>query len=395
MMNKTKSAKLQVGRFLFLFPVLAIILLAFRKSFTDSTNAKINSPVVVFADTIPDVKIPNSKGYYIDIKDNNGNCMVVIKDKNKKEVKRLLLTEWNEKDDYYENLYGEILSPSTEIVEEKIKANNPAITSVTVNGNIATVTLKNGKTETYTLSLKSGKKAFEERCGIKEVAIEPVELEEVILTEARVESAQTLTTPIEERVMTTVAEPAQINLGTIAENFEINDKKAVMHLKNGKTEEYNLTNTKERQAFEKKYGRIISPSLSTTTAVNAVTSIEEPSENLVLTATSAAPGNPVTVIDTDNVITGDEDILVTISKNTKPEELEALVKKMKQKGYEFKITNKNYDDGVLTQISGTVKYKDSDSSFTATDFNQVTISTYRDGNKVRFKIFIGTKKVVS
>lgn len=179
MMNKTKSAKLQVGRFLFLFPVLAIILLAFRKSFTDSTNAKINSPVVVFADTIPDVKVLNSKGYYIDIKDNNGNCMVVIKDKNKKEVKRLLLTEWNEKDDYYENLYGEILSPSTEIVEEKIKANNPAIRTVTVNGNTATVTLKNGKTETYTLFLKSGKKAFEERCGIKEVAIEPVELEEV------------------------------------------------------------------------------------------------------------------------------------------------------------------------------------------------------------------------
>ena len=68
---------------------------------------------------------------------------------------------------------------------------------------------------------------------------------------------------------------------------------------------------------------------------------------------------------------------------------------MKEKGYEFKITNKNYDDGVLTQISGMVKYKDSGSSFTATDFNQVTISTYRDGNKVRFKIFIGTKKVVS
>ena len=179
MMNKTKSAKLQVGRFLFLFPVLAIILLAFRKSFNDSTNAKINSPVVVFTDTIPDVKVPNSKGYYIDIKDNNGNCMVVIKDKDKKEVKRLLLTEWNEKDDYYENLYGEILSPSTEIVEEKIKANNPAITTVTVKGNTATVTLKNGKTETYTLSLKSGKKAFEERCGIKEVAIEPLELEEV------------------------------------------------------------------------------------------------------------------------------------------------------------------------------------------------------------------------
>jgi hypothetical protein len=44
--------------------------------------------------------------------------MVVIKDKDKKEVKRLLLTEWNEKADYYENLYGEILSPVTAEVEK-------------------------------------------------------------------------------------------------------------------------------------------------------------------------------------------------------------------------------------------------------------------------------------
>ena len=396
MMNKTKSAKRQLGRFLFVFPVLAIILLSFRKSFTDASTINMNSNSTVLRDTIPDVKILNSKGYYIDIKDDKGNCTVVVKDKDKKEVKRLLLTEWNAKDDYYENLYGEILSPSTAIIEEKIKANNPAITAVTVNGKTATVTLKNGKTEVYTLSIKDQKKAFEERCGIKEVAIMPVEVEEVKVTEVKVESAQTLTTPVEERVMTTVAVPAQINLGTIADDFEITDEKAVMHLKNGKTEVYNLKNPKEREAFEKKFGKIISPAVSTTTAVNAVTAITDQSEQSVLTTVSAAsPVNPVTVIDIDNVITGDEDMVVTITKNTKPEELDALVKKMKEKGYEFKITNKNYDDGVLTQISGTVKYKDSDSSFSATDFNQVTISTYRDGNNVRFKIFIGTKRVVS
>ena len=68
---------------------------------------------------------------------------------------------------------------------------------------------------------------------------------------------------------------------------------------------------------------------------------------------------------------------------------------MKEKGYELKFTNKNYNDGELTLISGTIKNKDSNSSFTATDFNQVIISSYLDGSKVRFKIFIGTKKVVS
>ena len=394
MMNKTKSAKLQLGRFLFLFPVLAIVLLAFRKSFTDLPAMKATNQITVFTDTIPDVKIPNSKGYYIDIKDNKGHCMVVVKDKDKKEVKRLLLTEWNEKPGYYENLYGEILSPTKVEIEKSLKSSNPEIRTVSVKNNIATVTLKNGKTEVYTLSLKDQEKAFEERCGIKEVAIAST-----IATEANVANvvnpASTVNTVNVANVANSLTAANVVN-ETIAENFEISDNKAVMHLKNGKTEEYNLANAKEKQAFEKKYGRIISPSVSTTTAVNAVTAIvEQPLENLVLTTASVSPENAVTVIDTDNVITGEEDILVTISKNTKPEELEALVKKMKEKGYEFKITNKNYDDGVLTQISGTVKYKDSDSSFSATDFNQVTISTYRDGNKIRFKIFIGTKKVVS
>src|SRR6187431_1799350 len=143
MMNKTKSARVQAARFLFLFPVLAIILLAFRKSFVDTPVVKMNNNTVVFRDTIPDIKIPNNKGYYIDIKDNKGNCMVVIKDKNKKEVKRLLLTEWNEKSGYYENLYGEILSPIKLEIEKTIKASNPDVRTVTVKNNIATVTLNN------------------------------------------------------------------------------------------------------------------------------------------------------------------------------------------------------------------------------------------------------------
>jgi len=198
MMNKTKSARLQVGRFLFLVPVLAIILLAFRKSLNDSTNAKPNIPSIILTDTIPDVNTPNSKGYYIDIKDNKGDCMVVIKDKNKKEVKRLLLTEWNEKSGYYENLYGEILSPTKVEIEKKIKASNPEIRTVTVKNNIATVTLENGKQEVYTLSLSPEKKAFEERCGIKE--------EEIAVTEVRAVDAKTITTS-EEVKLVEIANP--------------------------------------------------------------------------------------------------------------------------------------------------------------------------------------------
>ncbi|HEY5774102.1 MAG TPA: M56 family metallopeptidase [Chitinophagaceae bacterium] len=199
MMNKTKSARLQVGRFLFLVPVLAIILLAFRRSFNDSPSAKPNTQSFILTDTIPDVTTPNSKGFYIDIKDNKGNCMVVIKDKNKQEVKRLLLTEWNEKSGYYENLYGEILSPIKLEIEKTIKASNPDVRTVTVKNNIATVTLNNGKKEVYTLSLSPEKKAFENKYCFPNSALIQTESLQKVKVEGEVESlAEIREEPIKE-----------------------------------------------------------------------------------------------------------------------------------------------------------------------------------------------------
>src|SRR6188768_2026922 len=209
MMNKTKSARLQIGRFLFLLPVLAIILLAFRKSFNDSTSAKPNIQPIILTDTIPDVNTPNSKGYYIDIKDNKGNCMVVIKDKNKKEVKRLLLTEWNEKSGYYENLYGEILSPTKIEIEKMIKATNPEIRIVTVKNNIATITLNNGNKEVYTLSLSPEKKALENKYCLPNSALVPTESLQKVQVESEVESLAEIK---EEPIKEVVVNPAEIEV---------------------------------------------------------------------------------------------------------------------------------------------------------------------------------------
>ncbi|HKO80524.1 MAG TPA: M56 family metallopeptidase, partial [Chitinophagaceae bacterium] len=183
MMNKMGSAKVHLIRFLFVLPLMAVLLLAFRggsdnpehvqglgrdeflqknrdiknvgwvydnifnnkvvqihlikknggsevyyvhdkssmgefdKKYGIDYNILLPGPVPaengsVIVDTTPGISKANSKGYFIDIKDNKGNCVVVIKDKNDKEVKKILLTEWNKKEKYYEDLYGEILSPS-------------------------------------------------------------------------------------------------------------------------------------------------------------------------------------------------------------------------------------------------------------------------------------------
>jgi len=115
MMNKNKSAKLHLLRFLFLLPVLAFILVSFRNEIGDTLTGKQKelqvAPVINVTDTIPDVTENNSKGYVINVKDKKGECLLVIKDKTGKEVKRMLLTEWNENPEKYEALYGEIPPP--------------------------------------------------------------------------------------------------------------------------------------------------------------------------------------------------------------------------------------------------------------------------------------------
>ena len=116
MMNKMKSAGLHLVKFLFVLPLLAVLLVAFRNSYQEqqiSSKPPSLKPSIrktfVFTDTVPSVTELNNKGYLIDIKGVNGNCTVVVKDKDGKEVTRVLLNEWKENMEKFEEKYGEIL----------------------------------------------------------------------------------------------------------------------------------------------------------------------------------------------------------------------------------------------------------------------------------------------
>ncbi len=277
MMNKTKSARLQIGRFLFLLPVLAIILLAFRKSFNDSTGAKPNIQPIILTDTIPDVNTPNSKGYYIDIKDNKGNCMVVVKNKNKKEVKRLLLTEWNEKSGYYENLYGEILSPTKIEIEKTMKASNPEIRTVTVKNNIATVTLNNGKKEIYTLSLSPEKKAFENKYCLPNSALIPTES----LQKVKVENVVASTVEVSEEPIKEVR-VADLEIEVVEEPITVTGIKSTVSPASTKTELAEVTVVGKKS---------VSPTKTTTLVATTKPEVEE--VTVVGKPTKAITGNIV------------------------------------------------------------------------------------------------------
>lgn len=213
------------------------------------------------------------------------------------------------------------------------------------------------------------------------------------------------------------------------DNFEITDKKATVRLRNGKTEEYDLRDPVQRRNFEKNYGKIISldgndddatpvtavtpaaenVSLSapvTVTTVAPITAISaEAGETIVTTAApvkgSVAVARPLTSTNGVTLINGaviaDEDVLVTISRNTTTSELEDFKKKMKEQGYELNFDKPTYNNyGVLTHVSGTIKAKDGQTgNFSATDFERVILARVQEDNRFYWKIeIVDRKKVV-
>ena len=116
MMNKLKSAKINLLRFLFVLPLLATILVAFRKQIVDKHQPKNDAATAdrsIIQDTLPIVSTLSDKGYTIEVFKNNkkDNPLIIVSDKNKKEITRLTIDEWNSRKDYYENLYGQLPPP--------------------------------------------------------------------------------------------------------------------------------------------------------------------------------------------------------------------------------------------------------------------------------------------
>jgi len=212
-----------------------------------------------------------------------------------------------------------------------------------------------------------------------------------------------------------------------SDHFEITDKKAVIHLRNGKTEEYDLTDSAQRRNFEVNYGKIISVSanadepapVSIVTETGETVTVSRPvvvatmapvaattNVSPVITAkiatisktsistvlTPVASTKSVTAIDDGYPVLA-EDVLVTITKNTTAGQLEEFKKQMKERGYELIIGKTTYSDkGLLTHISGTIKSQDGTGKFSATDFERVILARIQENNQTYFRIEIVDKK---
>ena len=127
MMNKMKSAKVHLVKFLFVLPVVAVMLVAFRSNSSDTKKDKSGKDfdkgfvhqqpnrMSTGYDSIP----VNNKGYILDVINDEKNIdIVTVKNIKGKKVKEILLTEWNRNKKYYEDLYGKGVD---EVIENAVK----------------------------------------------------------------------------------------------------------------------------------------------------------------------------------------------------------------------------------------------------------------------------------
>jgi hypothetical protein len=137
------------------------------------------------------------------------------------------------------------------------------------------------------------------------------------------------------------------------------------------------------EEFETKYGTMETPE-NVYTAIAA----QEATEPTVTIAPFSAYNTNIFTLGPAGLITGDEDIVVTITKTTTTKELDEIIQQMKDKGIEMVINNKNYDNGNLTAVSGTLKANESKSNFTATDFKNLKLAVVKREGKFYFKIVV-------
>jgi len=253
MMNKLRTARIHLVRFLFILPLLSVLLLAFRSQWDAQTDPVAPIPSVeeraaqlqpdnrmdrsVRADRLPGDTLPrggvNKKGYQISIADASGNCTVVVKDRNNKLVKKILLTEWNNKPDFYEGLYGTLPPPPP---PPPPAADN--LSPVEVQGFPVSPAAPATPADVITVQ------------GYKIPANAPAASAEVV-------TVQGYKTPaVKEVVVTGYAKPAR-TIAPLPENVESilvkQGNKVEVQLKNGKKEYYDLNNVNEKKKFDAKY----------------------------------------------------------------------------------------------------------------------------------------------
>jgi beta-lactamase regulating signal transducer with metallopeptidase domain len=325
MMNKMESGKAHLIKFLFVLPLIAAMLLAFRARLvpTANNNDKTSNAELIVQDTIP--KQRSTPATAVIRKDSLGKNAVKITISKADGTKEEYNLDNPEEKAAYEKKYR-IMPAAPAQVSRESDVTPPDVPSAPhagrLPGNIrsiqvinekATVKLKNGKIETYDLSKPDERQSFEKKYGDITPPPPPPPPAAPEPPDAPVEpvKASTITvTGIEPVVSVTTEAPVVA-----------------------------VTHTLSADLIE------LQPSIH-----------------------SLSPGDK-------------EELIAEISSQTTKEKLDLLKKQLRDKGYTISFIGMHFKDDILQSVDGTISDKASTSRFLAEDFNKIMISqiTYKNG----------------
>ena len=156
MMNKTKSAKRQLGRLLFLLPATAVLLVAFRSKWNSPSSSIANDKLVTVAGPVaaPTTMQPQPKVYYS--KD------TVPGRQAPPPLPAIPVTPEAATDLVAPEAPATPATPATPAEPVKLPSH---IKGISVHNDKVTVQLKNGTKENYDLSIPAQKESFEKKYG--------------------------------------------------------------------------------------------------------------------------------------------------------------------------------------------------------------------------------------
>ncbi len=340
MMNKMRTAKVHLMKFLFVLPLIGVLLLSFRDKMSRQKKAPVVQHVSLVQDTIPTRPAPPAKP----VLPKNVRSLVSVNNKVSVTLKDGTVEKYDlnnaEEKALFEKKFGPLPEPPAPPEPlTAIEATPPAppvppvvpslpanVSSININNNKATIKHKDGNVETYDLNKPDDKTHFEKKYG------------EVV--------------PVVPKAPKTPKAPAPM---------------------------------------------IAPVSISTTTVVGldpvVATEVTAP-VSLAVSPLKVNTTVSADIIDVQPVIhelSGweSDEIIAEISKGITPTELAQKAKQLLDVGYVLGITKTNYTNGMLQSIEGTIADAKNKSRFVADDFSKIVISKirYRDG-KSAFNIRI-------
>ena len=387
MMNKTKSAKRQLLRLLFLLPATAVLLLAFRNKW-DAAHSKISPGVLKsgqrsspanFRDTVPDLNTLNSKGYYINIVGNNGNCTVSVKDKTGKEVEQVLLSKWNADEKKYEAMYGKIPVPPP-----PIEPFPPSAAECPPNPSPG-----DEVTEVYIMEKQNDNRETVQTIGVikkQNGAYEKYDMSDSKQAEIFKQLRENLNTNAVTNINTNV------NSGGVIEVRSLTDVKTNINtISNLRSDVKTNTDIKEVPVTTITLSK---PLELTEVRVSGIKSTNV--TNLKLSPTPVPAVNVgISTEYADAIATGKEYVRITITRKTTREELDNFIAQMKAKNIELEFDDVNYSStGALESISGTIRAGDTHGNFLGNDFETIVLSVIKKDGKTYFKVSTTDKPAV-